>query len=814
MPINPNLRLQDYRIGSLNDLGLQDKVIYLESTIGSGGGGASDFVDVTAAPYSAVGNGIANDAPAIALAIAAAAGKTLYFPPNKTFLLGAAVAIPTGMRIHGGANSVIRYASVIRNGFEVATTSDNVRVSGLRFVGDTNDDKDVNLGVAIYVNDGSTDVDIFDCEFSYCRPTQVESDNAQTGRFRFSGNRVLNAPLPVSTGQYSIITNNWFICTARVATRAQAIYLFGPMEGCLIYGNTFKNIMGQDIQIRAGSARFEQKTGFVIANNYFEHSGAYSIWAGSDTTLKASGYTITGNVLKNCSGGIHTQGLSESNISNNTLEWDWEYSGAMAGGAAGISSINGGTAAQRYGMPKSVAIHGNVLAQRHPYYGVLTMTTIPVAGTTITVGSTVYTWRAPGTASVVGDVEYSVGDIPDTLGRLQNAILGTNGDAYNAGNLNRIVRDASDVFYNGLTGLDPVTNKLIIVGRTTFTFSTTAVGSACAAVVDNRDSCQTAIICDFGLSPSIQNNHITDFKTAASMSHCWSPTFASNKIVGGSPVIGIANARSVYKNNHVADLDVFNTSSFQAFRQFLVKDAFPIFEGNGITCEQEYTTAELMGGSALVSAGDGKARCFLWYGSDQVGDGDVNTAPFSWRDGDIIEFRGTGKANLDCTFKRVAPGAGQFNSRASLMALINASADWRATAGAFVNVGGTADPGYLIELKMAVAGATDARVNVTTRAKTCGVVLYSEYTGDIIQQADKSITRVSYFLGGAAGATKTVVFSPLCSNQSIPRVIGVNAAARTLAPAIDLADIRPGVGAVITHAVATTEQFAVEFPSR
>lgn len=63
---------------------------YADSIAVGGSTGLKGFYDVTAAPYNAVGDGVANDAAAINAAItyAQANGGAVYLPPSKTFFIG------------------------------------------------------------------------------------------------------------------------------------------------------------------------------------------------------------------------------------------------------------------------------------------------------------------------------------------------------------------------------------------------------------------------------------------------------------------------------------------------------------------------------------------------------------------------------------------------------------------------------------------------------------------------------------------------------------------------------------------------------
>jgi hypothetical protein len=780
---------------------------------GGGGGLGTNCLLVT--DYGAVGDGVTDDRSAIIAALVAAISqqKELHFPAGDYWSNGAiTVTALNGLKLTGREATITFPSATGASGTNTITfgsLSTRVIVEGLKFQGAANDDKAVNLGAALYFSTNATDIDIRGCYFDHCRPAQVASDYAAPGRFSFELNRVVDAPLPISTSQNSIIQKNWWRNTNYTGTRCQAIYLYGGIQQALINLNIFEDIETQDIQIRAAAARYEQKRGISITNNFHKNSRFYSVWVGSDTTLKAGGYTIVGNTYQDCHDPIFTQGLADSTIEANTIYWTWEYPialGDRSGGTA-ISVESGGSFAQRYGIAENVRVQGNTIVHRHPFFGVVTLNTEPSPGETLTVGSTVYTWVALGTAAAPGDVQISPGDIPETLGFLQNAILGTNADLYN--DTNPIIRNPGDVFFNAYAGNDPVTNKLVIVSGNTFALSTTAVGTTITASIDNRTACQTGISFGFALYCAALGNTISNFQIAAAYQNCRECLWGANTIKGGSPVVGIGNVRNRYFAPHSVSIEYGNPSAFTLQRQFLVKDGFSTFHDCNIQIPNEYTTRELMGTSGRVFTGGvdqggtgrvtlGKARTYLWYGSDQYGDGDVNTRLFSWRDGDEVQVRGAGLTTTTFTFKRSGPGALEFNDAAGLIALINATTHFRARFADFTDVGGTPDPEMMIEVYLATAGdpGTDPSVPADDPPRLiCSTS--SLTTGQTLNVYGESY---SPLLGGSSlPSTRTAIFSPLATTEAPVFVQGVNSTADGLSPKAYLEHAVMGVGYVITH---------------
>jgi hypothetical protein len=383
------------------------------------------------------------------------------------------------------------------------------------------------------------------------------------------------------------------------------------------------------------------------------------------------------------------------------------------------------------------------------------------------------------------------GDIVGCIGELVETLRGRKATPQND-----VLRDETDAFHNEYTTNGDVTNRGIIVSYATFTFTEASTSMTCAAVTNNLDSCEYPITGVAADQPAVSDNTIVDFSGRVTFSACDRPHIVDNTLIG-TAMQGYGNAFSTWKGNRFTRTKTSDAAGVYAHRVLICDDGFPDIDPGQFVGEQESTSLELTGGSGVTAISDGKERCFFFYGYEQGTTAlEAMSLPYRWNDGDQVQFRATGKGNLDLTFKRSSPGATEFNSASDLVTKINLSADWSAAFAPISTIGGGSGlSSYTLLFKLKAVGAvSDARVYVTTKSRTCGATLINWYDGEVYAR---------FKGGGTSPATSTFIFTPRASEQNPLLVVGVDSGSHTLAPRAYRADIVPGVGYLVTHTAGT-----------
>jgi hypothetical protein len=334
----------------------------------------------------------------------------------------------------------------------------NITVQDLSFLGFTGtgaDDFIINSGCCFYMLSNELDFNFERNTFQHVCPLFFISDD-NSSRCLFSDNRVFNSPLGIPVASYSKILDNWFHCDAVVPTRSHAVYLYGHFEHLIITGNSFKNIADEDIQIRGSDAYRLQKRTFLIANNYFEGSGQYSIWAASDERVDGGSFVISDNIFRNCSGPLQLVGMRDAIVDGNMIEYDYLYA-AAPGQCIAVTTENPNA------ISSGVRISNNTIVNRQPFFAQLTITVEPADGDTVTIGSVVYTWRT--TPAAPGDVQRNAN--VDVCATNLSELIGGHGTGPGALPINVVCRDTQDSFHSQFSSEGVV----VIASENTFAVS-------------------------------------------------------------------------------------------------------------------------------------------------------------------------------------------------------------------------------------------------------------------------------------------------------------------------------------------------------
>lgn len=789
---------------------------FLPPTRAGGGGGSGSTppqVYISVKDCSAVGDGVVDDTAAIQTCLTSALTwkAPLYFPRGtyKLTRTGSSGSNPYALIVPNstpyvhliGDGATLNYGSTVESAFLLGTGIPRVIVEGLSFQGANDDDKVTNIYPAFYVQDNTQDLDVVGCTFKQSLPlTFVSSDTS--ARLLFARNRVIDAPNGTPAPNDSTFVDNWFVNTSYVSTRSHALYGYGHTERMLVHGNHFKNITAQDIQIRAGDSRFGQKYNFSITENYFENSGSYSIWIGSDTDINLGSFLVQGNQFKNVHGAIQLQGARDTIVDGNEGTWDYEYSQSRAVPTGAVQVTSGINQPGEYIDARNIQITNNKWTQRHPFFSRFTLTSLPHAGDQITIGSQVYTFQVAA-PSVAGQVQIG-SSVDDAVGHLIDEVRGHSSVI----GMSTVLRDSTDIFGSQFT--TSTAGQVIVVSAATFTLTTTSARITITQTpFDNRTAISAAFLIDTAMDIGIRGNTTYDIPLPLALVNTIRPRVTDNKFVGASNniqgnnfVSASGNVFGVYERNTFMPSLVTVSNPVPPSRYLSLYDAFPTIRDNaGVVTAQEYLLQELSGGTGSVLVGDRQARTYLYYGAEVLGATvtDPQTLPYRWSDGDTVVLSGIAGNTYTFTFKRSSPGANQFNTYATLLTLIDSTADYDATTPTTAVSGDPFVRGYmLIKAHTAGTAGNSGRLAVTTRSQLNGIILRDLTDGEAYAR----------FIGGAATAISTPVFSPQASTIAPLRVSGYDATSAALAPSAYQADTVPGVAYVITHsAAAGTERF-------
>lgn len=813
--------------------------------VSSGGGTAIVPVGINVLDFGAVGDGTTDDTLAIMAAIDEAVdpasplwGMPVLFPPTAGGGRYLIVSTDQPSRVpaiqldasysnlkligSGGAGLVVDSVCIDgvsgSPGIELMEGFHDLDVDGLNFYGPANDDKDLNFFGAYQMAYGSTDIRIRNCTFDHITPVNASTapqgdDEIVSSRLSMDTCHMKNCPNGVHPPSDTKIVNCFFECTTISATRAQAIYKFGAFQNIQIIGCTFYRITKQAVQIRGVEAQWNQMCNFRIEGCSFQECDQYAIFCGSDSLPNVTQAAIIGNTFLNCNGPIQCQGIGSAVISGNVIHYTWEWPFGPVAFSTAIFASTGVGLPGHYNARSTVVITGNKISHVQPYVGRVQFNSNPADGNTITVGGITYTFR--NSPSTDWDIQRDV----TTRGTVEYFVRALQGYGDEIPVPNNVLRQTVDTF-NNFYGSNPT--LAIISSFFTIALSHTGAFATITASSDYRTSCVAGITCQFLTGGVIANNKMDDFVYGVVVQNCLLTDVHnnqnSNQTGQATAIIAQYNARNSYRENRCVSPDALNQGRPWYSQYF---DGFSVIDDDA-TLIQEGCYGPLMGRSGTTPIGDGRAHCWLWYGrgipdSDPP---DPSTNMFRWQDGDQVNLYDG--ADHIFTYKFVTPGAGEFNSPDSLLALLGAVAGFDATYQPYTNRTSIPDPEVMIRVNATATGTAGNNARLYAyrprypgQAMSTAENTQQPLVNALILRDSNQSEAFSRFGGGAATLVATFVFTPIANPERGVQVWGLDAASHALDPRVYTADIIPGVGFKITHSAgAGTESFGYRVNSQ
>lgn len=677
------------------------------------------------------------------------------------------------LRIRGSANgTTLRFqqSTTVADDTHciVLQDCDEVEIEDMRFEGLTSDDDSATaLKAAIYVYGTTTKVTVRNCVFTNCAPATTASTAG--AQFSFVGCRVVNAANALTLGSAAFIRDSFFVNDTLGADRSHAIYQFGTFNDTVITGCYFENITDFALKWKGNNAELDRKRGLIFTNNHVVNANA-AVEVGSDSEVVHENIVVSNNTIRNSQIGVKGFALSRAVVADNVIVWDRENTRtgckAITVSNSGIGS-NGATAISR-----SLMIRGNVMENTANVIAQITVGSA-TAGDTFTLGADTYTWVAGAPASAT-EVQASA-TATTAANNLYLALKGSTSFATPASALAQpsdVQLDGTDIYIN-------VPTTGVALSETGTSVTITSAFSDVRAAFDigiELVSCPGTIeVCD---------NYIRDAEVAYSASRCVRPRLKNNKFHGSvNPTAAtpywVLSEGCVYAEYDGNTFETTPATQDSAGRRAQLHDGWPLvghnpgLDGWANTKVQE----DLLGRYGEIDEGTTASKhTFLYFGSTAVGGSMPESSQSKgliWHTGDTVEID-DGDGNVHTyTYRLTSPGAGEFNSKAGLIALIDAETTFTAT---------DYDAWFSAYIKITSTGSAPT-ITVTTDAACNGITLGSD------------------FLDG------TVVWTPLAAAVRPCFVQPANTTAAATNPLAHRADVIEGVAYKVTHTAAPGSKF-------
>ena len=265
--------------------------------------------------FGAVGNGVADDTAAIASAIAAANGKSLYFP-SGTYKITAPQAftnIDNTVFFGDKFSSIISVATII-DAWSFDNTCSNLTFDGLTFAG-----KSVGTEVKYALDIKAPRSLVQNCYFyDFNQGVKINDENAVDCK---------------------VLNNQFTNIKGGTSGNGYGVYNIGSRT--LISGNSFVSVGRHDIYLSGSSPQGSQFC--TVTDNTSLSNGVEAIALYNTAAYQpVSGCVISGNVIRSCSGiGIGLDVNATNNIvSNNSIFFAGSYGIRLEGGVPAGSYPN------------------------------------------------------------------------------------------------------------------------------------------------------------------------------------------------------------------------------------------------------------------------------------------------------------------------------------------------------------------------------------------------------------------------------------------------------------------------------------------
>ncbi len=565
----------------------------------------------------------------------------------------------------------------------------------------------------------------------YISATQVKYENAGGSSASFSG-------------LWTVDSYDRAALSGDTVGSTHGIYIFAGRSNILVDGVTFKGIRTTCVKASGSSAPIRN---VIVRNCFAQECGEFFV-AGADDNQEHTGLICTGNTLLDCGTGspgrsagvaIQILGARGVEVSGNGIHYTRNAIGYLdtrgIAGNFGIQAASGGLS------------------------GFQPIEDVTIANNKFTKDPTSAAYN--GISTVAIDCQYvGLSAKYNTGGQLTKAgdimTMTDNGMQFTAQDIGRTLE-----LYGSDAGNDGTFTIVTVPSSTSVQYvNAGGTGSNSWAGMFRMYSQYRNV----GGCLIAHNQIISTATVSIYTRNCYGPEVVHNLISsGGIYTEGdvtprIQFNRELTTHSQPAKIRIFDGTSWP-----IISDNTITNQGGGGTEGYDFGVGDsggtmldwpLLGVRGRAMPTNGKQECVVAYGSNHV-------------DGDWIAVNGT-----QFFYKGTAPGAGQFNSLAGLVALIDAMADISCADYGSYFTDAVVTRHLKISWDISTATADQLSVQISALVPTA-LVLLRNGTSRWLQKS-RGVP--------SAGPTadKTVVWSPLCSFQGGPVLVADNAAAMTL----------------------------------